>query len=64
MNADSSESEVTEEQLDRIEAGEEHPPKPDFLSEDEWQGVISARTPTVIRMAGTGHARCLPGHRR
>ncbi|MCZ7535743.1 MAG: nitroreductase family deazaflavin-dependent oxidoreductase [Acidimicrobiia bacterium] len=46
---------VTEEQLRRIEAGEEHPPKPDFISDDEWRMIIESRDPSIIRMAGTGH---------
>ena len=48
--------EVSDELLRRIEAGEEHPPKPDFLTEEEWDMVVSSRDPKVIRVAGTGHA--------
>ncbi len=47
---------VSEEQLRRIESGEEHPPKPDFMSEDEWEMILSGRNPMIVRMAGTGHA--------
>jgi deazaflavin-dependent oxidoreductase (nitroreductase family) len=47
--------EVSEELLDRIAAGLEHPPRPDFLSEDEWKGIIDSRDPSTIRMAGTMH---------
>jgi deazaflavin-dependent oxidoreductase (nitroreductase family) len=43
---------VSEELLDRIKAGLEHPPKPDFLSDAEWQGIIASRNPSIIRMAG------------
>jgi deazaflavin-dependent oxidoreductase (nitroreductase family) len=56
MTDGSTGDEISEELLDRIEAGVEHPPKPDFLTEEEWQGVISSRDPSIIRMAGTGHA--------
>jgi deazaflavin-dependent oxidoreductase (nitroreductase family) len=51
-----TDDEISEELLVRIEAGEEHPPKPDFLSDEEWQNVINSRVPAIIRMAGTGHA--------
>lgn len=44
--------EVSEELLDRIEAGLEHPPKPDFLSDSEWNDIVASRTPEIIRMAG------------
>jgi deazaflavin-dependent oxidoreductase (nitroreductase family) len=44
--------EVSDEVLARIEAGLEHPPKPDFLTEAEWQGIIASRDPSIIRMAG------------
>lgn len=56
MADDGTAEEISEELLDRIEAGEEHPPKPDFLNEEEWQNVIAGRNPMIIRMAGTGHA--------
>lgn len=46
---------ISEELLDRIAAGLEHPPRPDFLSEDEWEGIINSRDPTTIRMAGSMH---------
>ena len=45
-------NEVTEEQLSRIEAGLEHPPKPDFLGDAEWNDIIASRDPSIIRMAG------------
>lgn len=53
---DSHDTEVSEELLDRIEAGEEHPPKPDFMTEDEWERLRMTRNRDIIRMAGTTHA--------
>ena len=47
---------VTEEQLARIEAGEEHPPKPEFLSDQEWEMLTATRNPSFVRMAGGMHA--------
>lgn len=44
--------EITEEQLSRIEAGLEHPPKPDFLGDAEWNDIVASRDPSIIRMAG------------
>lgn len=49
-------SDVTEEQLARIEAGVEHPPKPDFVSDQEWEMLTAGRQPTMIRNLGTMHA--------
>lgn len=47
---------IAEELLDRIEAGIEHPPRPDFLPADEWDQIVASRSPMIVRMAGTGHA--------
>ncbi len=47
---------VSLELLLRIEAGEEHPPQPDFMDEEEWNQIVDSRDPNVVRMAGTGHA--------
>ncbi len=50
-----NDAEVSEDLLRRIESGEEHPPKPDFVSDDEWRMIVESRDPSIIRMAGTGH---------
>jgi deazaflavin-dependent oxidoreductase (nitroreductase family) len=42
--------------LERIEAGEAHPPKPDFLDDNEWSMIVDSRDRTVVRSAGVGHA--------
>jgi deazaflavin-dependent oxidoreductase (nitroreductase family) len=51
----SADDEISEELLARIEAGLEHPPKPDYLTDEEWQGIIDSRDPSIIRMAGGLH---------
>lgn len=47
---------VTEEQMSRIEQGLEIPPKPDFISQDEWDMLLAARQPTTIRSFGSQQA--------
>lgn len=47
---------VSLELLRRIEAGEEHPPQPEFMADEEWAQIVASRDPNVVRMAGTGHA--------
>lgn len=44
-------------EMKKYETGEEHPPKPDFMSDEEWNALISTRDPEMIRMAGAGHAK-------
>lgn len=41
----------------RIEAGEEHPPRPNFMSDEEWQMLTTTRNPKLVRAAGVGHAK-------
>lgn len=53
MAADgSADDAISDEVLDRIAAGLEHPPKPDFVSDEEWAGIVDSRDPAIIRMAG------------
>lgn len=47
---------ITEEQMQRIEAGLEAPPKPDFISQNEWDTLLASRHPHIIRMVGTQQA--------
>lgn len=47
---------ITEEQYQRIEAGLENPPKPDFISQEEWDTLLASRQPDLIRAWGTMQA--------
>ena len=33
------------------------PPKPDFMGEDEWEAIMKARTPEIIRASSHAHAK-------
>lgn len=42
----------------RIESGEEAPPKPDFISQEQWDGLIVFRSDKAgIRAVGSQHAQ-------
>lgn len=45
--------EISDELLDRIERGEEHPPKPDFMTQEAYELLLASRKPEIVRAYAT-----------
>jgi deazaflavin-dependent oxidoreductase (nitroreductase family) len=45
--------EISDDQLDRIERGEEHPPKPDFMTQEAYELLLASRKPEIVRAYST-----------
>lgn len=46
-------ADIPDDVLDRIERGEEHPPKPDFMTQEAYDLLIMSRKPEIVRMYST-----------